>query len=162
MSLGATEGRDKLSSLDNLSIEIYKEGFRTFDLLSAFVKAGGSAMDLADLLSPEFDLKEELLSDRVKVLAKTDCLARHDKEASKHTSRFYNWFSNQMIGHCGNWVFAQPVTDWCLASYKSDHGNLDSLMKMSLGNVSWGDPPCSGDQSINGTAWVWESLMLNV
>ena len=86
MSLGATEGRDKLSSLDNLSIEIYKEGFRTFDLLSAFVKAGGSAMDLTHRLSPEFDLKEELLSGRAKVATEADCHAPHDKGASKHTS----------------------------------------------------------------------------
>ena len=96
MSWGATEGREKLPALDNLPIDISKKGFKTADLLSAFAKSGGSAMDLTNRLPPEFDLKEELLIGRVKVATKTDCLACHDKESSKHTSRFYNWFSKQM------------------------------------------------------------------
>ena len=70
MSWWATEGRDKLPSLDNLTIEIPKKGFETIDLSSAFAKAGGPPMDLANRLSPEFDLKDELLSGRVKVLTK--------------------------------------------------------------------------------------------
>ena len=37
---GAAEGREKLSSLDNLSIGISKKGFKTVDLLYAFVKNG--------------------------------------------------------------------------------------------------------------------------
>ena len=72
-------------------------------------------MDLANRLSPEFDLKGEL-SDRVNVPTKTDCPVWNDKGASKNTSRFYNWFSKHMIGNDGNWAFEQPVKDWCLSS----------------------------------------------
>ena len=83
----------EIAPLDNLSTEICKKGFQTVDLLSAFVQAGGSAMDLDKRLSPEFNLNEELLSGRVKVLTKTDCLEWHSKEASNRTSFFYNYFS---------------------------------------------------------------------
>ena len=61
-----------MSPLGNLSIELSKKGFETVDLLEAFVKPDGSAMDLTNRLSQEFDLKEELVSGRVKVLTKTD------------------------------------------------------------------------------------------
>ena len=139
--MGAAEGRDKLHSLDNTSRDISKKGFGTVDLLSAFAKAVGSAMDLANRLSAEFDLKDELLSGRVNVLTKTDCLSHQDKEPSKHTSCFYNWFSKQMIGNYENWVFAQPVKDRCLVSYKSVYDILNSLMGMGLVNVCRCDLP---------------------
>ena len=90
MSLGAKEGREKFPALYNLSIDISKKGFKTTDLLSAVLKADGSAMNLTNRLSQEFDLKDELLSGRVKGMAETDCLATHDKAASKRTSLFYN------------------------------------------------------------------------
>ena len=98
-------------------------------------------MDLANRLPAEFGLKEELLSGRVKVLTKTDRLARHDKEASKHTSRFYNWFSRQMVGNYENWVFAQPAKYRFLVSYKSAYDNLDSLMEMVWQTYVGGDLP---------------------
>ena len=107
--LGETEGRDKLRPLDNLPGEISQPGFGTVDLLSAFVKAGGHAMDLANRLRPEFGLKEGLLIGRVKVLTKADCLAFHDKEAPKHTSRCSNRFSKQMIGNCEIWSLRSPA-----------------------------------------------------
>ena len=65
---GPQEGREKLSSLDNLPIGISKKGFKAVDLLYAFAKEGGSSMVLANRLSREFNLKDALLSGRVKVL----------------------------------------------------------------------------------------------
>ena len=100
-SWGTQEGREKLSALYNLSIEISKKGCQAGDLLSAFVKADGSAIDRDHRLSPWFDLKEELLSGRVKVLTKTDCLEWPNKEAANHTSYFYNPPSRQLIGNYG-------------------------------------------------------------
>ena len=79
MSYGATECRDKFPAVDNLSSEISKKVFKTVDLLSAFVRSGGSEIDPTNRLSAVFGLKEELLRGRVMGLAKTDCLAPHDK-----------------------------------------------------------------------------------
>ena len=75
---------------------------------SAIVKPGWYGMDLAKRLSPGFDLKEELLSGRVKILTETDRLAPHDKEKMKHTSCFYNWHPKQMIGNYENWSLRNP------------------------------------------------------
>ena len=96
MSWGTAEGRDKLSALDNLSIEISKKGSQTADSMSDFVKPAGSPMGRYSRMSPDFDLKEELLSGRVKVLTKTNCPEWHNKGASKHPSYFYNSFSRQL------------------------------------------------------------------
>ena len=139
MSRRASESRVKLPAVGNLSREMPKKGFETVDLLSAFVKPGGSAMDLTHRLSPEFDLKEELLSGRVKVLTKTDRLVPRDKK-SKRKYCFYNWFSKQMIWNYENWVSAQRVEDWCLVSYKCLYDSLHSLMGMSLVSENWHDP----------------------
>ena len=67
-----SEGRGKLPALRNLSTELDKKGFGSADLLPPRVKPDGSAMHLAKLLSREFDLKQELVIARVKVLDKTD------------------------------------------------------------------------------------------
>ena len=92
-------------------------------------------------MSPESELKDELRSGRVKVLADTDRLEWHGAEASMHTSCFYNYFSKQLVGNYENLVFAQPVGEWCLVSYKSDYGNLNCLMGMDMANVGRGDLP---------------------
>ena len=88
------------------------------DFSSSFVKQDGPAMGLGNLPSPELDLKEELLSGRVKVLTKSERLAFHDSATSKRTPCFYNWFS-KMVGGCENWVFAQRAEDCFIVSYKS-------------------------------------------
>ena len=46
-----------------------------------------------------------------------------------------------MIGNYENWVFAQPVKDWRLVSFKSLYGNLNSLMEMELVTSCWNDSP---------------------
>ena len=133
-----------MPALGNLPSEMSKKGFETVDLLSACAKPDGSAMNLADLMPPEFDLREELLSARVKVLTKTDRLAPQDKKAATKTSCFYNWPSKQMIGNYENWVFAQPVEDWCLVSYKSLCESLGNLMCMFPVNENRNDPLSTG------------------
>ena len=162
MSWGRRKVAQNCRRLGNLPGEMSKKGFETGDLLSAFVKTGWSAMDQTGRLSAEFDLKEELTIGRVKSMAKTDCIAPHDSETSKHTPCFYNWFPKQMIGTCENWAFAQPVGDRCLVSYKSIYDNLGSLMEMNLVNANWNCLPSLWGQSTNGTAWVWKSLTINV
>ena len=83
----------ELSASDNLPSLISRQGFQTVDLLAAFVKPGGPPIDRGARLSPDFNLREALLNDRVKVLTKTDCLEWHNKEASRRKSYFYNTFS---------------------------------------------------------------------
>ena len=102
------------------------------DLLYAFVNPDGSQMDLAMRLSPEFDLKSELSSGRANVLAKTDCLPLRDSRTTKNTSPPYNYFQNQYVGNYKNWVFAQPVKDWCLVAFTAAYDNVESLMEMGL------------------------------
>ena len=80
----------KLSALGNLSRELPKKGFGTVDLMSGFVKPDLYAVDLRNLMSPEFDLKSELISGRVEDLTKTDCLSYRDSMTAKRTSCFYN------------------------------------------------------------------------
>ena len=89
-------------------------------------------MNLANRLSPEFDLKSELLSGRAKALAKTDFAAYRDSMTSGRTSRFYNWRPKQMIGNYENRVVAQPVKDWGLVSPNGLYDNLDSLVEMGM------------------------------
>ena len=86
MPRGVADGQFELPALGKLYSAISRRGFQTVDLLSAFVKPDGSQIDRGDRLSPDFSLKEELLSGRVKVLTKTDGLEWRNKEASKHTS----------------------------------------------------------------------------
>ena len=69
--------------------------FETADLLSAFVKPGGSQIDPAMRLSPEFDLKSELLSGRADVLTKTGRAAFRDARTGTRTSCFYNYRPKQ-------------------------------------------------------------------
>ena len=109
--LGAADGHLELSALDNLSSVISRQGFRTVDLLSAFVKPGGSQIDRDTRQSPDFSIREELLIGRVKVLTETDRPEWHNKEASKHTSYFYNTFSLQLVGNYASWAFSHPVKD---------------------------------------------------
>ena len=97
------EGRDKLSSLGNLSSLISLAGFQTADLLSAFVTPGGPPLGRGGRLSPDFDLKEDPQFGRVNVLTNTDRPDRHNKVAPKHTSYFYNshrpkWSVTMKIG----------------------------------------------------------------
>ena len=72
MSWGGGGWPRGISSLCNLSRMITSGGFRTGDLLSAFVKSGGPEIDRFARLFRDFDLKEELLSGRVKCLTKID------------------------------------------------------------------------------------------
>ena len=65
MSLGEADGHLELSALGNFPSAIQRRGFRTVDLLSAFVKPGGSQIDRDARPSPDFWLKEELVSGRV-------------------------------------------------------------------------------------------------
>ena len=98
-------------------------------------------MDLPSSLSPEFDLKSELLSGRAKVLIKTDGAAFRDPETTKHTDCIYNYSPNQYVGNYKNWAFAQPVKDWCLVSYKGAYDNLEGLMEMGMLTPRWGVLP---------------------
>ena len=90
MSRWPAGGHKDLVALDNLSSQIRKQWFHTADLLSAFVKSGWSQIDRDAREYPDFVLKAEILSGRVKVLTKTDFPEWLNKEANKHTSYFYN------------------------------------------------------------------------
>ena len=78
----AADGHVKLSAVDNTSSAIQRKGRQAVDLASAFVKPGGSQIDRDARFSPDFNLKEELLSGRVKGLSKTDRPEWHKKEVS--------------------------------------------------------------------------------
>ena len=108
--------------------------------VSAFVKPDGPQIDRGDRLSPDLELQVALLSDRVKVLTKTECPEWNNKDASKHTSYFSNSISRKLAGTYENWVFAHPVKDRCLTTYKCTLGDLDKLVGMGLLKVCWGDP----------------------
>ena len=88
-----------MSSVDKLESELPKKGFDAVDLLPGLVNQDGCQMDLSMRLSPEFDLKSELLRCRAKALAKTDCAALRDSRAGKRTSRFYNYPPRQFVGN---------------------------------------------------------------
>ena len=75
MSCGAAQGRENSPAVGNLESELPMEGFAPAYLLSWFVKSDGSQMDLEMRLSPEFDLKSELLSGRVKAFTKLTALS---------------------------------------------------------------------------------------
>ena len=85
---GGGAGNEKLSASDYLSGNVQKQGFRTTDLLYAFIKTDGHGgqIDLATRSSPDFDLKAELLQGRVKVLTKTDCPEWHCKEDNRQAA----------------------------------------------------------------------------
>ena len=103
MSRWASQGRENSHAVDKIESELPTKGFATADLLSAFLKPYGSAIDLTMRLSPEFDLKSELLSCRVKVLTKTDRAAFRDSRTGKHTSCFYNYLPKQFPGIIRIW-----------------------------------------------------------
>ena len=105
MSRGAADGHLELSSLDNFARVISRGGFQTVDLLDALVNPDGSQIDRGDRSSPDFSLKEELLSGRVKVLTKTDFPEWNNKEAAKNTSY-------SIILSRGNWSVTTEI--WSL------------------------------------------------
>ena len=107
-------------------------------------------MDLARRLPPEFDLKSELLIGRAKVLTKTDCAVFRDSRTGKRTPCCYNYSPRQFVCNYKNWVFAQPVNDWCLGSFKGAYDLLGNLMGMRLVSSS-GD----GFPQTCGTAYQW-------
>ena len=152
MSWWAARGRENLSAIYNLEGELPMEGFETVDLLPAFVKPGGSQVDLTMLLSPGFDLKSELLRCRVQVLTKTDCAVFRDSRTVKHTSCFYNYSTKQFVGNYKNRVFAQPAKEWCIWSFKGDCDLIDGLMEMGrVASFGGGFPPKLGVWSISGS-----------
>lgn len=80
MSRATTEGSDKLDSLDYLSGQIQKQGFRTADLFPVFVKTDGPQIDHEARSPADFDLKAGRIRRMDEVLEKTDCVERHCKE----------------------------------------------------------------------------------
>ena len=82
----------------------------------------------------------------------------HDKKKSKHTSCSYNWHpGGEMIGNSENWVFAQPVEDWCLVSYNSIYDNLGILVEMGMVNANW-----NGLSMLWGTVYLWYCMGLGM
>ena len=130
MPRGPTEDRGKLDAFGNRMGDISKKGFKTADLLPEFVNAGGSETGLANLLPMGCDLKEQLLSGRLKVLTQADRNAWHYKENSKRASFFYNWSPRQRFGDYENWACGKPVEDWRLAAYKRAYGDIDTIVGM--------------------------------
>ena len=125
-------GRENLAAAEFPEIELAKKSFRTINLLTGIVKPGGASLENDLRLCPEFDHKSELLRGRVKALTKTDRLVWRDSRTTKRTSCFYNYLPNQYVGNYENRVFAQPVKDWSIGSYKSASGYLEGLMEMGL------------------------------
>ena len=107
-------------------------------------------MDLARRLPPEFDLKSELLIGRAKVLTKTDCAALRYSRTGKHTSRFYNFPTNQFVGNYKNLAAAQPAKDWRIGSFKGAYDLIDGLMEMGLVASRGGGSPKLGGRPISG------------
>ena len=70
MSCGTSQGRDNLIAIEFLESELTKKGPQSAKLMSGFVKPGGSFCDQTLCLSPEFDLKSELMRGRIKALTK--------------------------------------------------------------------------------------------
>ena len=69
-----------------------------------------------------------------------------DSRKTKRTSCLYNHLFKQYVGNYNNnWVFAQPVKDWSIGSYKSVFGYLEGLMEMGLvADVVEGSPQSWG------------------
>ena len=88
MSWGAAQGRDNLPAIEFPESELAIKGPQSVNLLTDFVKPGGSSCDQNLRLWSEVDLKSELTNGRVKALEKTDCLAWRDSRKSKQTSCF--------------------------------------------------------------------------
>ena len=91
MSRCTVLGRENFAAIGFLEIELVKKGCRTVNLLTGFVKPGGTSLENDLCLCPEFDLKSELRNGRVKALTKKDCLVWRDSRTTKHTSCFYNY-----------------------------------------------------------------------
>ena len=70
--------------------------------VSAFVKPDGPQIDRGARMFPDFNLKDEILSGLVKVLTETDFAEWNNREASRHTSYFYNTF-------LGNWSVTTKI-----------------------------------------------------
>ena len=130
MSRGKAQCRESLSAIGPIESEPGK-GSRSVNLLTGFVKPGGTSFEPNLRLSPEFDLKSELMNGRVKALTKTDFLGWQDSRTSKRTSCFIIT-PDQFVANYKNWAFAQPFEDRHLGSYKSTSGFLERLMEMIL------------------------------
>ena len=87
---------------------------------AAFVRNDGSnsEIDVEARTAKAFDLARELLGDRAKVPTKKDSHTTYCAEASQRTSYFYNQRSGKLVGNYSNFVYAQPVKDWCLTTFE--------------------------------------------
>ena len=113
MTFGTVEGAGKLSASEYLEGLIADVNSDTVDFVTSCVRAGGvnAELDVATRTPGNFDLVRDLLEERAKVLAKTDCLPWYCNGAQKRTSYFYNRFPGRLVGNYGNLVCAQPVKD---------------------------------------------------
>ena len=146
MHRGGAQGRENLYAADNLESELQRRCFEAVDLLSALAKQDGSEIDLAMRLSPEFDLKSELLSGRVRVLTKTDCAGWRDYRAGKHKSCFYNYHRGNLSGIIKIWSSRDRSRIGVYALLKSPSDLLGNLMEMGLAAPSGGGfPPNLGN-----------------
>ena len=89
---------------------------------------------------------EELLEGRANVLTKTGCLPHLRTPSNKNTSYYYNQFSAQLVGNYANWVFAQPVMDWCFAKFKTVTQRYVILIEGSLEEVAWAGLPITWEK----------------
>ena len=125
-----------MSSLQFLS------GISTYHFRPDFVKPGGSAFDIDDLLRncPNFDIGKELPRRRRKIPTKQMvCLLR--AHPLIRIRLITNHLSSQLVGNYGNSDFAQPVTDWRLATYVAVLDFRENLVAQGLATQVWGDPP---------------------
>ena len=129
--MGVEQGRGNLKATEFIEKELGIKGFEVVDLLSGFLMANGENLS-GDFLSMDFDLKNWLLEGKIKALTKTDSCVYRDLCINKHTSCWYNSFSEQYVGGYENWAFAQPAKDWRVSSYKSVPDTLQGLDKLNI------------------------------
>ena len=85
-----------------------------------------------EFTSYDCDLRNYLLEGKVKALAKTEAAVYHDCQIGKHTSCWYNSISKHLVGNYENWLYAEPVKDWCIGSFKNALDYIKLLDNMGL------------------------------
>ena len=68
--------------------------------------------------STDFDLLQEISPANSMVLTRTDRLPLYGKVDNKNPS-YYKKISEQFVGNCENWVFAQSGKDWYVTTAES-------------------------------------------
>ena len=136
----------------NLESLISKRDLETVDFAASFVLPDGTTAEPGDVFRNCPFLPPQRCHGDLMVRAKTYCRPFMSTPYNKNPYYYYNILSAKLGRNYENLVFAQPVKDWFLATYKTALGARGDLVERNLATGGLCDLPETWG---NGNPWFF-------